>query len=1167
MSRLPQLGHLARQAQPLTPEEESITNALLRNSIGAVSGAAHLIGTPGAMVNRALMGENPLMPLLSPISGEYHKYGRDVLRHYGLAGRRDTWGNFAGGLALDVATDPLTWMMPAKAALTPAGTLAKKAGLMKYVGRPLQSQASKTMGRATARQTQTIADLLATSVPKRQRADAIRRLFSTGELSGMTRQEVKKLARSKVLGGWGGIGMPIIGKEPWAVFGASGRPGTIAAKWAGLKDAASYGLRTSRAGRGLTTLFSGSARGATQAPTQEHGFWLNAAQDAAEVNARKRTMDLMRRATDAGLVDAGGAAMKPHQRDAYVKIVEAMTKGDADRTINGIVATVPELAGKKAELQKFARFHRNTMQQDLRAAKAAGATVDQLRDLQSGYAARFIPREWLRPGWRQEGAELAGQMHLRSDPLRDIPGGRLTIEKLVRDTAGVADNQLETTLRGMFGTYGIKGTYYTTRQAKQLKQIESTVQAAVAKRAATIQTKLNALLAKQQSGATLTKSEVSDLARWSKPFDQAKEFTRKFKEASKHIKPHDRAKGIAKTIKGLTPEARTGGMFGNDPIVDEMLRIGMHEHGKANALFIQDILGDTATHVAKDQPHMLLGTIAKKLNLSPKTVSANLGIAADTPIHRGVAKDLIKAAERLKAPQSTEGLLKLMDNANALFKGSQTSPWLAFHARNRFGGVFQGTMDQALSWRAWIATKRMLAGESDSFWRTHPIIKQEAKRRGLDAAKMADQDVLSIAQELSYRYSAAPMDAGEHMARVGTGTPSAARTMQGTLGQMPGKLKPMRYRDAFGRLKDPDTTLNPLKAEYRGVGEGQRSTLAPMAVGEQLGTSVETMNRLPAFWELTRKGMSPEEAVRSVNLSQVSYARNEYSPFVNEVLLRAVPFGKFQIGMLKKMAHELTTRPGGRHAQAIRFADRLQQQSSGGEPVPDWVGQQMAIKVGESPDKDPRYLTGFGLMHEPALEYLQPSLKGLALHGLGQTAPIFKYPMELATGQTFFQTGPLGGRQIEDLDPTWGRIGRMVQQRAQAGKPIGKFEAGWAPAMQTSWSKPLEHLAANLPFSRVGSTLRTAIDPRRGLLERAMNIGTGFRTTIVSPAARDAHINDVLIAAVKRHPAGKIFITPYFSKQAKEQMTPEELAEVERLEMLRNLLTRRAKARAKERQK
>lgn len=35
--------------------------------------------------------------------------GRDLLRHYGVAGQDDNWGNFLGGMATDVLTDPLTY--------------------------------------------------------------------------------------------------------------------------------------------------------------------------------------------------------------------------------------------------------------------------------------------------------------------------------------------------------------------------------------------------------------------------------------------------------------------------------------------------------------------------------------------------------------------------------------------------------------------------------------------------------------------------------------------------------------------------------------------------------------------------------------------------------------------------------------------------------------------------------------------------------------------------------------------------------------------------------------------------------------------------------------------------------------------------------------------------
>ena len=114
---------------------------LLSGAIDNLTGAANVLGTPGAMVNRALMGENPLMPLLSPWEGKYHRQGRDVLRHHGLIGKKDTWGNFAAGLAVDLITDPTMWLMPGKAALTPMGTMAKKAGLLRYVGLPCRPAA------------------------------------------------------------------------------------------------------------------------------------------------------------------------------------------------------------------------------------------------------------------------------------------------------------------------------------------------------------------------------------------------------------------------------------------------------------------------------------------------------------------------------------------------------------------------------------------------------------------------------------------------------------------------------------------------------------------------------------------------------------------------------------------------------------------------------------------------------------------------------------------------------------------------------------------------------------------------------------------------------------------------------------------------------------------
>jgi hypothetical protein len=64
----------------------------------ALGMAGSAISAPGDYTRGALAGK----------FGE-RMGGRDLLRHYGLADQEDTWGNFLGGMAADVLTDPLTY--------------------------------------------------------------------------------------------------------------------------------------------------------------------------------------------------------------------------------------------------------------------------------------------------------------------------------------------------------------------------------------------------------------------------------------------------------------------------------------------------------------------------------------------------------------------------------------------------------------------------------------------------------------------------------------------------------------------------------------------------------------------------------------------------------------------------------------------------------------------------------------------------------------------------------------------------------------------------------------------------------------------------------------------------------------------------------------------------
>lgn len=75
-----------------------------------LSGVGNLADLPGSMVRDILGGQNPLDQILSPFSFQNRLTGRDLNRRWGLAGEEDTGLNAAGGMATELATDPLSWL-------------------------------------------------------------------------------------------------------------------------------------------------------------------------------------------------------------------------------------------------------------------------------------------------------------------------------------------------------------------------------------------------------------------------------------------------------------------------------------------------------------------------------------------------------------------------------------------------------------------------------------------------------------------------------------------------------------------------------------------------------------------------------------------------------------------------------------------------------------------------------------------------------------------------------------------------------------------------------------------------------------------------------------------------------------------------------------------------
>lgn len=136
---------LLSQAQPVRPVEEevdaSLWESLGTSALSGISRVANLIDLPGSAVRDVIGGENPFDQFLpwNWTTSENRLSGRDLLRRGGLVSGEDTWGNFFGGMAAEIALDPATFvsggaLLKGAAAGLRGGKTAAKAGsgLLKF---------------------------------------------------------------------------------------------------------------------------------------------------------------------------------------------------------------------------------------------------------------------------------------------------------------------------------------------------------------------------------------------------------------------------------------------------------------------------------------------------------------------------------------------------------------------------------------------------------------------------------------------------------------------------------------------------------------------------------------------------------------------------------------------------------------------------------------------------------------------------------------------------------------------------------------------------------------------------------------------------------------------------------------------------------------------------
>lgn len=599
---------------------------------------------------------------------------------------------------------------------------------------------------------------------------------------------------------------------------------------------------------------------------------------------------------------------------------------------------------------------------------------------------------------------------------------------------------------------------------------------------------------------------------------------------------------LARWLSELDPRYADEGVpvFGTNPVEN---LLGRMEHGYRAIQAsegVRDALSQWAQPAANlpfDSP--TLASVIEKSGLmdtAAQEIAQKLGMNLDDiAVPADKAADILRVMKPFSTPDSVGELLKQYDKLTNLYKSSLTTLFPAFHSRNFASGAIQNMLAGMFSLRSYGSAIRTLKGD--------PIV------RGLRDIPlfrgMTDAAATNALRDAAF--AAGVVDPVQGLASAGDayGTKLA--------GLMPG-LEPTGIKQAFQSPRPVGTTAmqaaNPLN--MAGVGTAQ-DVFYPARVGREVGRTVESVNRLAPFIELMRKGFSPQEAAERVKAAHVDYSA--LSDFERNAVKRVFPFASFTKGMASFVTDELLQRPGGRLGQTIR----AQNQMRGEGPMPEYLAQGDAIPLGTQADGTQRFIGGLGLMHSDPLSLVGPEVSDTFAEGISRMNPMLKLPIEVASGESFFQRGPLGGRELSDMDPAAGRILTNLGLRDEL--PSGRAR----PLLSTEF----ENVLSNLPTSRLMTTARTLTDPRKyeaGLFpgqDALLNTTTGLRVSQLSPAAQDAMLRDTLFAAAKESGEAGAFETVRYSQAAIDAADPERAAEMRAHNQLVTELANRAKSRKK----
>jgi hypothetical protein len=930
---------------------------------GFISDLFWLLDTPGAIARGGLANglEGATQALTQ--STDDRVDGRELLRSYGLAGADDNWYNFAGGLAAEMALDPLAWASGATKALTGAGKAAAKAGLLSEAPELLSKQflrgqaapeiASRAargqqaigravseidvagrplVGRRAASKFGTLQDLVSTADNGAADGEAYNSVLDAlgGGPDSIAKYEKLK---GQVLGKDIGLGLPFM--DPVLAFNI---PGGTAAN--DLLDSAMSGVRWSLPGRALKALTDNSVGNAIDAESQ----MLYAGADAARKKAQS---------------EARGEAVDQAAR-LYEQEPDVFSEG-GNRAMGRLIENP--------------KFNPNAQADDVwkESHPAARAYMD-----------------W----WREQADELPQQfseLGLRGGKVQDpnVSGYLPRQADGAFDQAAVGNPSLGRVLKTITGDQ--------LKRSNELKipggrdriafDLSKDPFVAGAKRQAKTDEEARAYIAEKLFGDPAAKSQQTlKLARLLNRLPDEL-----IKDAPLYAQ-HP-AESIMRYVEG-----RAGAAATQNAIYDSLAGIAVNQSPNlvegGGYLTMKEALGRIGARTSKTEAgeigarQQMRERLAAKLGIKPDEVElANIAVPEDH-VNR-----LLRVRDGFSSPQAAQEMTSWLDEHNLWWKESILA-MPSKTVRDLYSGAYSNWLEGAYDRSAVGATKKLT---TNSAFDTDFLnwLNTTPRYNGLAEQERAVAYYSDLAKT-------GLLD-GSYLADRG------ASIEGGALQNMLVGVNPMRFGLGEGGA------LRELGGDWTKVLSRQDNPI--LKASRRAGALSDTINRLTGYNSLLAQGVSPTEAARRMKRAHVDYS--SLTPQERYIRDKLFPFYAYSSRIFQEVLRQLAERPGGRYGQGIRITERLQDND---QYVPEELRSQFAVPI--NPD-DPtfgwlapqdggvqRFFTDVDLPGYDQLNLLRtsgglPDIAGTLTNVAKMAGPRQRIAYELLTGTDSFTGEPL----------------------------------------------------------------------------------------------------------------------------------------------------------------